>query len=406
MRIRDSFTQLALFLCIVFQFTAGAEYDIRQIADETRINRDPVISGTGLVAWQSLSGEGTDNAESEVVIYQNGTVKPLTEGSALVAGNLNPRVHGSRAVWTAGSKRAEYVAPQPRVPAGTNAVPADTETAAAAAPEEPAPKKEVKPGRGGDNIVFWDGSEVKVLTNDGRDNAHPSLSDTTIAWQTDRQWPLGWEIMVWNNGEATQVTSNEFYDMAPQVSGNRVVWYGWDGEDYEIFLYDHDTRETTQITDNRYDDIAPVITEDMIAWQGFPSVESDIFVWQDGAIKKLSDNPEDDSHVRASGKLVVWQGFDGDDFEIYLYDGEKVVQLTNNKFDDVEPDVGDGAVCWMGYHNNWDPEIFVLPSIDGVAEMLTSNDYEDRDPKTAGRKVTWRARNEGRTMVYLAEPKE
>lgn len=406
MRVRDSFMQLAVLLCFVFQNTAGAEYDIRQIADETRINRDPVISSNGLVAWQSLSGENADNTFSEVVTYQNGTVKTLTEGSALVAGNLIPRVHGNKVVWAAGSKLAEYVAPQPRVPADTNSAAGETEAAAEAVPAAPAPKPEIKAAGRGDNIAYWDGSELRILAADGRDNAYPTLSDTTIAWQADRQWPLGWEIMVWHNGEISQVTSNEFYDMAPQVSGNRVVWYGWDGEDYEIFLYDHDTGNTAQITDNKYDDIAPVITEELIAWQGFPSVESDIFVWQDGTIKKLSDNPEDDSHVRASGKLVVWQGFDGDDFEIYLYDGEKVVQLTNNKYDDAEPDVGDGVACWMGYHNNWDPEIFVLPSIDGIAEMLTNNDYEDRDPKTAGGKVTWRARNEGRTMIYLAEPKE
>ena len=47
MRVCNSFMQLAVLLCFVFQNTAGAEYDIRQIADETRINRDPVISSNG-----------------------------------------------------------------------------------------------------------------------------------------------------------------------------------------------------------------------------------------------------------------------------------------------------------------------------------------------------------------------
>ncbi len=34
----------------------------------------------------------------------------------------------------------------------------------------------------------------------------------------------------------TQLTNNAYYDYAPQINNNGyVVWYGWDGSDYEIF---------------------------------------------------------------------------------------------------------------------------------------------------------------------------
>jgi len=34
----------------------------------------------------------------------------------------------------------------------------------------------------------------------------------------------------------TQLTDNSYDDKAPQVSGSNVVWSGYDGNDYEIFL--------------------------------------------------------------------------------------------------------------------------------------------------------------------------
>ena len=50
----------------------------------------------------------------------------------------------------------------------------------------------------------------------------------------------------------TQITDNSEDDEEPQVSGTNVVWKGWDGNDWEIFLYDGSS--VMQITDNSEDD--------------------------------------------------------------------------------------------------------------------------------------------------------
>ena len=58
----------------------------------------------------------------------------------------------------------------------------------------------------------------------------------------------------------------------------------------------------------------------------------------------------------------------------------------------------------MGYFDNWDAEIF---SWDGTTmTQVTSNDYEDRDPRTAGGRVVWLSEEDGKSLIYLAEPEE
>ena len=43
----------------------------------------------------------------------------------------------------------------------------------------------------------------------------------------------------------TQITHNNYDDRHPKVFGSNIVWWGYDGNDYDIFLYDGNT--TTQL---------------------------------------------------------------------------------------------------------------------------------------------------------------
>ena len=274
-------------------------------------------------------------------------------------------------------------------------------------PDTVVPAEEPRRLTSGDTeILLWQGgSDIFRLTEDNRDDLGPSIWGNLIAWQTAKGWPFGWEIMAWAGGELIQLTTNYYYDMAPKVHGSQVVWYGWDGHDFEIFLYDHSKDITTQITSNQYDDVSPALWDGVIAWEGYAGADADIFMWKDGQTRKISENIEDDLNPRVWNGQAVWQGFDGDDFEIYLFDGDKTIKLTSNTYDDVNPDIRDGVICWMGYHSNWDAEIFVW---DGGAEsaQLTENEFEDRNPRTAGRRVIWESEQGGKSLIFLAEPKK
>jgi Tol biopolymer transport system component len=80
----------------------------------------------------------------------------------------------------------------------------------------------------------------------------------------------------------TKLTNNAFDDVDPQINARGdVVWYGHDGKDSEIFLFESST----------------------------------------GTITRLTDNASDYSYLQISANGdVVWQGFGGADYEIFLFD--------------------------------------------------------------------------------------
>ena len=137
-----------------------------------------------------------------------------------------------------------------------------------------------------------------------------------------------------------QLTSSPGEDYVQDINASgQVIWYGSDGNDNEIFLYDGAT--ILQLTDNAYDDFDP----------------------------KLNDSGH-----------VVWSGFDGNDYEIFLYDGIQVIQLTDNTFNDYVYGINaSGQITWVGHDGN-DYEIFLyggtLP-----ATQLTDNAFDDNDPR-------------------------
>ncbi|MBN1268546.1 MAG: hypothetical protein JXB04_03085 [Kiritimatiellae bacterium] len=412
---------------------APAEFSITQIADDTLMNREPVVSETGLVAWYGYEkGEGGETL-ADVYIYRNGERNSLTKGVLdPLAGNFRPQIHGNSVVWQSTLPNPDgapswIMKEVPQVEGEPSELDARYEPhsdidgfggslgrqwftgPSTSPPPEGADgvitniSRPVRQPSGDNEICFWDGGETVRVTADMRNDLAPSLSGRLIAWQKAKGWPFGWEIMAWQDTWRVQLTTNYYYDMAPKVHANQIVWYGWDGQDYEIFLFDKDQDRIVQVTSNLYDDVSPQVWDGVIAWEGYAAVEADVYMWKDGVVTRLSDNIEDDVNPRIWNEQVVWQGFDGTDYEIYYFDGQKTIKLTSNTHDDINPDIRDGFITWMGYPDNQNAEIFVW---DGAEiTRLTENDYEDRNPQTAGKRIVWQADHDGKSGIYLAEPR-
>lgn len=446
---------LIFSLCLSSSLAAPAEYKVRQISNENFFNRDPVIAETGFAAWSAYIATDGEEGSSEIHLFENGQQRSLTGGNVPAATtHYRPVVYSNTVAWIGSypyptSEEGNWVLKE--VPdavrdepyeelvafpkyVSTNSARAAFETNGPPA-EAPAPVEETPPPSGEpDKLsadearrhpsgvmepVVWFGDEIKRISYDWRNDYGVSLWGRTLAWQKAKGFPFGWEIMVWNDGNMYQLTTNFFYDMAPQVQGTQIAWYGWDGNDYEIYLHDFAAGTMLQITSNRYDDVSPVLWDGVIAWEAYPGADAEVYLWKEGRFQRLSDNPWDDTNPRIWNGKVVWQGFDGDDFEIYLFDGAKTVKLTSNRHDDVNPDIRDGLVCWMAYYDNWDSEIFAwdLDAGDYVAMVneegqvgstpgrLSYNEVEDREPRTAGRRVIWQVQQEGKSQIMLAEPR-
>lgn len=411
-------------------FSAGmlcaAEYDVKQIADETMVNRAPTVNPDGLAAWTAASRDPEKTERVDIILYRNNTASVLTESQEdAYAFNKDPVFFGDRLFWVSsfrGIPQKALPAPKPDI-TDTNAPPPKTQYVQDITWDMKSPPPEpldpalmtdtnISPEAvtnvpvtytGDAEIMLWNNEATERLTRDNRSDVAPYASDQIVAWQKARGWPFGWEIMMWDGSERFQLTTNYYYDMGPQVDGRRVVWYGWDGNDFEIYLYDHSTRTFEQITNNTYDDIAPTISSELIAWEAYAGAESQIYVRQNGQTRKISINVDDDMHPCAWSNQVVWQGFDGEDFEIYLYNGERTIKLTSNTYDDERPYIRDGVICWIGYEDNWDSEIYVWDGLE--LTRLTENNYDDRDPRTAGGQVIWFGTEDEKSYIFLAGPK-
>jgi hypothetical protein len=112
----------------------------------------------------------------------------------------------------------------------------------------------------------------------------------------------------------------------------------FDGNDFEIFRVSGAGGGDTQLTFNDFDDLAPVDSgAGVVVWQGFDGNDFEIFRHDGTDLVQLTSNDADDLGARFAGSDVEWSGFDGNDFEIFRFDGTGVVQLTFNDSDDLMP---------------------------------------------------------------------
>ncbi len=187
----------------------------------------------------------------------------------------------------------------------------------------------------------------------------------------------------------SQVTSNSYKDSLPRIKGDYLVWQGYVGSDWEIFLYNIATGVTTQITDNDYADVSPQTDGDYIVWHGFKDGEWDVFLWDGIEIQAISDRSAEDLSPQIANGVIVWtsQPF-GDDFvghsEIVLYDAGTQTSTVlsagvdpTNTLDDSGPKVSDEAVIWVQADDQDNTTVYMYDLSNGT---ITENpDYVWRD---------------------------
>jgi hypothetical protein len=162
----------------------------------------------------------------------------------------------------------------------------------------------------------------------------------------------------------TKITKNSYDDRFPQINDNGyIVWEGYDGSDWEIFLYDG--TNITQLTDNSYDDNEPKINNNgYVVWSGQPTgTDTEIFLYDGTSITQITDDSYYDDRLYQinNNGYVAWSRLDGYNYEIFLYDGTSITQITHKSIghDAVWPQINnDGYIVWQGYDGH-DYEIFL-----------------------------------------------
>ena len=426
----------ALVACAVVAL--GRDFTVATISPTNGQARLPVISETGLVAWQQSASEpdGIGRIGVDICTWKDGTLSNRTADNPLVSGHsYRPRVFGDSVVFSAvvpaddesgipfrlsvPDKTEAMAALEEDYPSlfGPVAAPASPsgDSAGGASEDGGKPIDEPNRGKGGvhgtgrtpDVILCEPDGTIRRITAGNTEYTFPVGSDTAIAFLCARTWPYGYDLVAWKTGagELTQITTNYFYVQNPCIHGNQLVFQAWDGHDYEIYLHDFETGETRAITQNNFDDMSPVIWNGVVAWVAHPTVNAEIFLCEDGTISKISSGSTENAAPSIWDGRVVWQGLDDDgDTEIYYYHNRRTVKLTSNTWDDIAPCIADGMVAWSSYIDNWDAEAVVLDLSDNILFRLSDNACEDVNVRTAGEKVVWQTLAPEGAYVNLATP--
>lgn len=396
--------------------------------------RIPVVSSTGLVAWQQTATERDDDGSvtTDIYTWKDGTVVNRTGDDPLVSGHaFRPVVFGDNLLFSAvipssdssgipfqlaiPEKTEEMTALEDEYPSlfgnavSAPAAPAEGDASESAPADHAKTSDEDVPptGQTPDVVLCRPDGTLKRITPGNHAYSFPVGSDAAVAFLCARTWPYGYDLVAWKTGEdrLTQITTNYFYVQNPCIHGNQLVFQAWDGHDYEIYLHDFGTGETTAVTQNNFDDMSPVVWDGVVAWVAYPTVNAEIFLSENGVISKISTGSTENAAPAIWDGHVVWQGVDDDgDLEIFYYHNRRTIKLTSNTWDDLAPQVADGIIAWVSYIDNWDAEAVALDLSDNITFRLSDNSYEDINVRTAGEKVVWQTITPEGTVVNLATP--
>ena len=223
------------------------------------------------------------------------------------------------------------------------------------------------------------------LTENEYVDRYPQISGNNVVWE-GYEGGNDDEIFLYNGSSTTQLTNNGYHDYAPQISGNSVVWQaaGWI-DDNEIFLYNGTS--TTLLTNNNDHDVSPHISGNNVVWKGHDGNDWEIFFYNGSSTTQLTDNSYHDYAPQISGNSAVWSGGDFDNREIFFYNGSSTTQLTNNGYDDYAPQISGNNIVWLGQEGGNDNEIFFYNG--SSTAQLTNDSKDDWGPQISGNNVVW-----------------
>ncbi len=251
-------------------------------------------------------------------------------------------------------------------------------------------------------------TNVNFLTHNNVGDYNPQIDEQNIVWTSYDGNDDEIYFYDHDQGTITQLTDNDTYENNAQISGNNVVWSAHDGNDNEIYFYNG--LETIQLTDNNVNDGSPEISGNNVAWLSYTDEsyyrypnETEIYLYNGLSTVQLTDSDTYIGEFSISGDNVVWSEYDGKDSEIYFYDGSTVNQITTNSASDYNPQISGSNIVWSASGES-DSEIYFYDGSE--ITQLTDNDTYDSNPEISGNNVVWSSNDGNDDEIYLYNGRE
>jgi len=116
---------------------------------------------------------------------------------------------------------------------------------------------------GKSKVFYFDGNVIRKISGTKIDS-NPKISGGNIAFEREIDGQK--DIVLWKNGVARVISNSPKDDINPDIFGERIVWQGYDGNDWEIYHYGN--QRVTQISSNELLDEAPKVSSKIIVWVG------------------------------------------------------------------------------------------------------------------------------------------
>lgn len=251
--------------------------------------------------------------------------------------------------------------------------------------------------------------QITQLTQNDFDDNDPQVSDRFVTWWSSQSPRRQVYVYDFQNPQAgpQRVSLITVDNFAPVVSGSVVVWYGHDGADNEIFLYDGTT--TLQLTTDGRDDRKPQVDGNYVVWEDFDGTDYEVALYDiaAGTTRLLTSNSNDDLEPHISGNNVVWQSLSGTQSSIYALDlslgaSAVPVNISGGMFYAETPFIAGNRVVWHGYDGaDWD--VFYAELGTGqIPENVSNNTWFDGHPLVTRDLVVWRSYESGNYQVFRA----
>jgi len=246
------------------------------------------------------------------------------------------------------------------------------------------------PAGGLGSICVWDGTSTTTYSHASISYQDPQISGDHVVW---RGWDSGQgDIFYTDGGSVQRATYTSGIEGAPRISGARAVWTATasGGSGQNVYLYDGAT--VTELGNGTvYGD--PDISADYVVWSAVDPVNGDGDIYgYDGATTaqfnfEFGAQP---NHLspRVSGEKGVWFGWSDDSYALVWGRGLGSYFVTDGLTGTEDPQVSGEYVVWSEFDGN-DTEIFAWDWQTRTVVQLTDNDYTDSDPHISGSTIVW-----------------
>lgn len=206
------------------------------------------------------------------------------------------------------------------------------------------------------------GADTRVFTLTTTANSPLALSNNRLVWEDTRnttEESANADIYMYNlsTNAVTRITTEAHDQLAPDISGNFIVWTDTRLEGgYTIFMYDLASQTETQIARASSGGFnPPAIDGNYVVWADDRNGNSDIFAYNISGQEEMqiTSNASEQNSPAISGNKIVWVDYRNGNADIYMYDltTHTEIPICTNPAEQQQPAINGSQIVWTDYRN-------------------------------------------------------